>query len=71
MADENKPVLTGEALEIAEKTAEAEGIQGDRTPAGMAVDEGDAAHQGGMGANGSAVDFEQPKNFAGVDNGGR
>ncbi|GGE85147.1 MULTISPECIES: hypothetical protein [Sphingomonas] len=28
-----------------------------------AVDDADASHQGGMGAQGAAVDFGKPKNF--------
>ncbi|MBV9842077.1 MAG: hypothetical protein JOY99_11230 [Sphingomonadaceae bacterium] len=35
-----------------------------------AVDDGDAAHGGGMGATGSAPDFGRPKNFSGVDDQG-
>ena len=30
-----------------------------------AVDDGDGAHGGGMGASGSAPDFGRPKNYAG------
>ena len=30
----------------------------------QATDDGDASHQGGMGAQGGATDFGNPKNFA-------
>ena len=35
-----------------------------------AVDGGEGARGGGMGASGSAVDFGRPKNYTGVDDNG-
>ena len=34
-----------------------------RRAAARAVDDGDGAHGGGLGASGSAVDFGQPENY--------
>jgi hypothetical protein len=34
-----------------------------RRAAATAVDDADASHQGGMGAQGGAADFSKPKNF--------
>ena len=35
-----------------------------RKAARAATDDGDASHEGGMGAQGGAADFGNPKNFA-------
>ena len=34
-----------------------------RREIGLATDDGDASHEGGMGAQGGAVDFGNPKNL--------
>jgi len=49
--------------EIAPETVAAEELARRRAVA-RATDDADASHEGGMGAQGGAVDFGNPKNFA-------
>ena len=54
----------------AEDIAETEEYLARKKARANAVDDGDGAHGGGMGASGSAVDFGRPKNYSGVDDNG-
>ena len=62
--------LDKDQLAEAEDITETEEYLARKKARASAVDDGDAAHGGGMGASGSAPDFGRPKNYSGVDDNG-
>lgn len=61
--DEKKKPLTDEE-QLIEARVEAERRELIRRARARASDDGDASHQGGMGAQGGQVDFGRPKNYS-------
>ncbi len=68
MTDDSRPA-TAEEAEISELSEAEEHLAREKARK-SAVDDGDGAHGGGLGASGSAVDFGKPANYTGIDDKG-